>query len=268
MGLAEDAVDAMNAVSGRHPGRRAAHAKGTLLSGTFTAHAGGRPLTRAQHMQGDPLRATVRVSNGGGDPGVPDYAARDGRGLAVKLYLEDGTKTDMVALSLPVFFVRTPEDFVEFTRLLKPDPETGRPDMEVLGAWLGEHPEAGPAIQAALGGQPPASYAQVAYNGIHAFRWTGPDGESRFVRFRWEPEAGEAAIGRDEARERGPDYLAEEILERGRARASRLPPGGAAGRGGRPDRRPHGGLAAGTRARGGGSARADRPRARARARAR
>lgn len=213
MGLPEDAVDAINDVSGSHPGHRAAHAKGTLLAGSFTATPPAASLTRAQHMQGDPVRATVRVSNGGGNPRVPDYA-KEGRGLAVKLYLPDGSKTDMVALSLPAFFVRTPEDFIEFTRLRKPDPGTGQPDMGKLGAWFAEHPEAGPAVQASLAAEPPASYAQVAYNGLHAFRWTGADGESRFIRFRWEPEAGEATISSEEARERGADYLQQEILER------------------------------------------------------
>jgi catalase len=213
MTLAEDAVDAMNEASGRHPGHRAAHAKGTLLSGTFTATPVAARLTRAAHMQGDPVRATVRVSNGGGNPGLPDYA-KEGRGLAVKLYLADGAKTDFVAVSTPVFVVRTPEDFVELNRLRKPDPETGQPDMERLGAWLGEHPEALPAIQHVLGRDPPASYAQVAYNGLHAYRWINADGEARFVRFGWQPEAGEATISDEEAREGGPHYLQEEIVRR------------------------------------------------------
>jgi catalase len=213
MSLAEDAVDAMNEATGRHPGFRAAHAKGTLWSGTFTATPEAKRLTRAAHMQGDPVRATVRFSNGGGNPRIPDYA-REGRGLAVKLYLPDGSKTDLVTLSVPVFLVRTPEDFIELNRLRKPDPETGQPDMERLGAWLGEHPEAGPAIQHALGSSPPASYAQVAYHGVHAFRWVNADGETRFVRYQFVPEAGEATISDEEARELGRDYLQEEIAER------------------------------------------------------
>jgi catalase len=213
MSLAEDAVNAMNDATGRHPGFRAAHAKGTLWSGTFTATPEAKRLTRAVHMQGDPVRATIRFSNGGGNPNIPDYA-REGRGLAVKLYLPDGSKTDLVAVSLPVFLVRTPEDFVELMRLRKPDPDTGQPDMERLGAWLGEHPEAGPAIQHTLGSQPPASYAQVEYNGLHAFRWVNAEGEARFVRFGWEPDAGVAGISDDDARELGADYLQKEIAER------------------------------------------------------
>ena len=213
MTLEERAVDAINAVSGEHPGHRAAHAKGTLLAGTFEATDAARSLTRAPHMQGSPVEATVRFSNGGGDPAVPDRA-KEGRGMAVKLYLDDGGTTDMVGLSLPCFFVRTPEDFIEFTEARRPDPETGEPDMQKVGAWFGEHPEAGPAIQAALAAQPPESYATVAYNGIHSFRWVNADGDGRFVRFRWEPEAGERSISEDEARERGDDYLQEEIAGR------------------------------------------------------
>jgi catalase len=210
---AEEAVDAINDVSGAHDGQRAAHAKGTLLSGSFAATPEGGALTRAAHMRGEPVRATVRFSNGGGDPGIPDYA-REARGMAVKLYLPDGSKTDVVSISIPCFFVRTPEDFLDFTRLRKPDPETGQPDMDKLGEWLGRHPEAGPAIQAAVGTPPPASYAQVAYNGIHSFRWTGEDGEARWVRYRWQPEAGEASLEDEEARALGKDYLQAEILER------------------------------------------------------
>jgi catalase len=211
--LAEAVVDAINKLSGTHPGHRAAHAKGTLCSGSFLATPEAAAITRAAHMQGSPVPVTARFSNGGGDPGVPDYA-NEGRGLAVKLYLPDGTRTDMVALSLPAFFVRTPEDFLEFTRLRRPDPATGQPDMERLGEWLGKHPEAGAAIQAALSAPLPASYASIGYNGIHAFRWVNADGVARDVRFRWEPEGGVETLSQDEAREAGPDYLQEEIFTR------------------------------------------------------
>ena len=212
--LAVDAVDAINAASGTKDGFRAAHAKGTVLSGSFTATPEAAALTRAPHMQGDPVKVTVRFSNGAGDPDAPDYAAREGRGMSTKFYLPDGDKTDIVALSLPCFFVRTPEDFVEFTRTRVPEPETGEPDMQKVGAFLEAHQEALPAIQFVLGAKPPVSYATVAYNGIHSFEWVNADGEQRFVRYRWEPEAGEQALEPDEAKERGRDYLQEEIAER------------------------------------------------------
>lgn len=211
--LSETLVDAINDVTGVHPGYRAAHAKGTLASGTFTAAPDVARLTRAAHMQGEPVRATIRFSNGTGAPGRPD-GAQDGRGMAVKFYLPDGSTSDIVGITLPVFFVRTREDFLEFTRARKPDPDTGKPDMEKLGAWVGAHPEAQPALQFQLGSQPPASYAQLRYCGIHAYRFVDADGSGRFVRYRWEPEAGEASISNDEAKERSPDYLQEDLRER------------------------------------------------------
>jgi catalase len=211
--LAATVIDAINEISGEHPGHRAAHAKGTLCAGTFTALPAAAAITRAEHMQGGTCRATVRFSNGGGNPEIPDYG-NEGRGMAVKLYLANGARTDMVALSLPQFFARTPEDFLEFTRVRKPDPATGQPDLERVGAWLGEHPEAVPAIQAALSALPPASYATCLYNGIHSFRYVNAAGEGRFARFRWEPEAGIESLSVEEARALGADYLQEEILAR------------------------------------------------------
>jgi catalase len=207
--LAEQAVDAINAISGVHSGHRAAHAKGTLLTGTFTPSAEASGLTRAAHMQGERSRVTVRFSNGGGDPGIPDYA-REGRGMAVKFYAPDGSKTDIVALSLPCFFVRTPEDFIAFTTARK-EPEKLMPD------FLGAHPEALPAIQAALAADPPESYATCVYNSIHAFRWQDAEGGSRWVRYRFEPEAGARSLAGEEAKARGRDYLQEEILARDEA---------------------------------------------------
>ena len=205
--LAVEAVDAINAISGVHAGHRAAHAKGSLLTGTFTPSDEARGLTTAGHMQGEPSRVTVRFSNGGGDPGIPDYA-REGRGMAVKFYLADGGKTDIVALTLPCFFVRTPEDFIAFTKA-RFEPEKLMPD------FLGGHPEALPAIQAALAADPPESYATCTYNAIHSFRWVDAGGGSRWVRYRFEPEAGERTLPADEAKARGRDYLQEEILSRG-----------------------------------------------------
>jgi catalase len=204
--FAETVVDAINEVSGAHPGRRAAHAKGTLMAGGFTAAPRASELTTAAHMQGDRVRVTARLSNGGGDPVIPDYA-REGRGLAVKFYLPDGSTTDIIGLTLPCFFVRTAEDFLDFTSARR-DPE------KLMPAFLGAHPEALAAIQAALAANPPESYATCAYNSIHSFRWIGPDATARWVRYRLEPEAGESSLSAEEARQRGRDYLQEELLGR------------------------------------------------------
>jgi catalase len=209
--LAREVVDALNELTGRHAGHRAAHAKGTLMAGTFTPSGAG--LTTAAHMSGDPVPVTVRFSNGSGNPHAADYA-QEGRGMAVKFYLPDGSRTDVVMIDQPCFFARTPEDFLEFARVRKPDPESGEPDMAKVGAYLGEHPEALPNIQYFLSTTPPASYVTCAYNSLHSFRWTDADGNSRYVRYRFEPEAGESTLSEEDAKARGRDYLQEEIAAR------------------------------------------------------
>jgi catalase len=215
--LSQQAIEAIHAVSGKHEGFRAVHAKGILCKGSFEATPEAAGLTRAPHMQGDPVDVTVRLSNGSGNPKLPDYG-HDARGMATKFYLPDGSRTDIVALTLPRFFVRTPEDFVKFTRAGKPLFGNFAPRLPM---FIATHREALPAVRAFLGLKPPASYATCRYNGIHSFKWIDADGGGRWVRYSWAPEAGEEALDGGEAKRRGRDYLQEEIadrLERGPAR--------------------------------------------------
>jgi catalase len=210
--LYERIVDAVHDVFGKHPRTRALHAKGTWCEGTFTASEEAGKLSRAAHFTGSPVPALVRFSNASGDPESHD-AERDGRGMAVKLRTEAG-ETDILATMTPAFVSRTPEDFLELMTLRKPDPETGQPDMESLGAYLGEHPEAMPSIQGVLGVEPPASFATIVYYSPHAFRLVDADGDGTWVRYRWRPEAGEEHLPDDEAKARGRDYLRDELAER------------------------------------------------------
>jgi catalase len=211
--LYEQIVDVFNAIYGAHPGYRAVHAKGTLCAGTFTATSDARDLTTAAHMQGDPVRAHIRFSNASGDPNKPD-GSREGRGMAVKLYLPDGSTTDIVAVTVPVFVARTPEDFLELTSARIPDPSTGQPDPKKIEGYLERHPEAMGSIFAAMSAQPPKSYLQLTYNALHAFRFENARGETRWVRYRWAPEAGEAFLDPAEAKTRPLDYLHADLEER------------------------------------------------------
>jgi catalase len=210
--LAREAVDLLHETYGRHEGHRAVHAKGTVCKGVFTPTPEASRLTRAAHMQGEPVRVTTRFSNGNGNPSTPDFV-QDGRGMATKFYLPDGSRTDIVALNLPCFFVRTPEDFVEFTRAGKRLPVINQPGPR-FALYLATHREALPAVRAFLALKPPASYARLRYNGLHAFRWVDASGGTRYVRYSWLPEAGEATISGSDAKAAGPDYLRRELVER------------------------------------------------------
>lgn len=206
----EDAIDRINAAYGRHPGYRALHAKGLFCKGSFTATPESAGLTRAAHMQGQPVEATVRVSNGSGDPDNADYAP-DVRGMAATFHLPDGSRTDIVAQTAPGFPTSDVEGFLELLQA----GSSGLAGLWRLPVFLAKHPRAVPRLPANLAAlRPPPSYAACPYYAIHAFRWIDAEGGERYVRYSWLPDADEPEISKAEARKRGRDYLQKEIAER------------------------------------------------------
>lgn len=215
MTLWEEIVDAINAVNGSHPGYRAVHAKGTVCEGTFTATPEAARLSRAAHLQGEEVPATVRFSNASGNPHTSDANPIAGRGIGVKFHLPGGGATDMAAVPLAVFMVRTPQDFLAFTRAREPDPETGEPDPQKVMDFIAEHPETGNALQLGLPKLAPTrSYATSGYNGLHAFALVDSEGTETWGRYRWQPLEGEHYLSEEEIGVAGRDYLQEEIRER------------------------------------------------------
>lgn len=206
----EQTIDAINEVFGRHPGFRALHAKGTLCKGTFTATPEAATLTRAPHMQGEPTAATIRLSNGTGDPGHPDYAP-DVRGIGVKFYLEDGSRADIVAQTAPRFPVRTADAFIELTRAGQPGPAA----LWRLPLFFARNPMALGGLPANLPAlRPPASYGSIPYYAIHAYKWIDAQGGERYVRYTWLPDGDEERISPREAKRRGRDYLQQDLRDR------------------------------------------------------
>src|SRR4051794_12863737 len=212
--LAQDAVDAIHGTFGDHDGR-AVHVKGAWARGTFTATPEGTALCRAPFLTGAPVDALVRLSTGGGNPGAHD-GERDGRGIAVKLFIGgEQETTDLLGITVPAFSSKTPEDFIAFVRLAKRDPETGQPDLEKLGPYLETHPETMASVQNRFATPPPASWLELVYNGIHAFRWSDGEGNARWVRTRWIPEAGPGeGLSDEEAMGRDANYLSADLAER------------------------------------------------------
>ena len=207
------------AEGGVFPGFRGAHAFGRIYSGTFTATAIAKTFSRAAHFQGVPVPATARLSGSSGDPGKkPTNIVA----IATKFYLPDGTVTDQIAITLPAFFARTPEEFLEFTaaktRANALDPKTGKPDLSMLMAFAAAHPNAARVLQL-LSSQPGlVSFAQVSYRALHSYYFVNAAGAGRWARYHWEPEAGMAGQPVDELEKQPHDYLYDEFEQRLRAR--------------------------------------------------
>ncbi len=205
-----EVVDGVNKRFGRHPGYRALHAKGRYYKATFTATPEAARLSRAAHMQGEPISALVRLSNGSGDPDSKDYVP-DVRGMAVSFELPDGSRTDVLGQTAPNFPINTPEGFVEVVQANV----AGIARLWKFPVFLAKHPDAIPGLRANLVALKPAkSYGTRRYFPIHAFKWVNADGGEQYVRYTWVPEAGEQTISQGKAKELGPDYLQEEMLER------------------------------------------------------
>lgn len=207
---ADEAIEVIHKRFGAHERSRAFHAKGTLCAGSFVATPEAAALTTAAHMQGREVPVLARVSNGGGNPKIPDYEP-DVRGLAVSFELPDGSRTDIVSQSAPKFAFSDSATFMKFVAISKPDA-----GMTLrLPAFLLRHPRLAASLPANLKAlQPPASYASIPYYAVHAFKWTGADGASHWVRYTWEPLDPQPRLGRGEARSGGRDYLQEEITGR------------------------------------------------------
>jgi catalase len=209
--FARDVIDAVVSESGA-TGLRALHAKGTLCAATFSPTPDAAAMSRAAHLTGGPRRAHVRFSNGSGVIGA-DYAPREARGMALKVYLPDGGTTDVVAVTLPAFFVRTPEAFMEFVQARQVDPATGEPDPGRVTAFVDAHPEALTALGAVFA-DPTDSYLTAAYNALHTYLFEDTDGTVTPVRYHLEPAGGVATVPADEAAQRDPDHLQSDLAER------------------------------------------------------
>lgn len=203
----DEAIERIAARFGVHSGRRALHARGVVCSGTFTAAAEAEPLTTALHMRGGEVPVVARLSNGSGNPDEPDRAP-DVRGLAIRFELPGGAKTDIVAQSAPRFPVRTPDAFLDLIEAT----ERGGGMLVKLPLFLARNPSAVGALRAnASALKAPSSYADPVYYAVHAFRWTGADGSSRWVRYTLVPVSGPPASEPDRS---VADYLSAEIAER------------------------------------------------------
>jgi catalase len=206
-------VETMRALAGPHPGFRPVHAKGIVCSGTFRGAPRARDVSRAAHLQGQAVPTVIRFANSSGNPEIHDGVANV-RSLAVKFQLPDGKNADILANSVEGFPVRTPEEFLAFLRAQLPDPATGQPAPDAVPRFLGDHPAARAFIERLMQKPVPASYGQASYHAEHAFRFTTADGTSRFGRYHWVPEAGEAYLSPDDATARNANFLREELESR------------------------------------------------------
>jgi catalase len=212
LALSRDVLKQFDTIFGLHPGFRPAHAKGVMLTGTFTPAPEARSLTRAPHITRDSTPVTARLSNSTGLPQIPDGDPNaNPRGLAIRFHLAEHVHTDIVSHSTDGFPARTGQEFLEFLQAVASS-DPSKPSPTPIEVFLGSHPKALAFVQTP---KPfPSSFARESYFGVTAMRFTNNDGVSRFGRYRVTPDAGNHYLDDATASTRNANYLFDELNER------------------------------------------------------
>jgi catalase len=172
-------VDAMNKLFGVHPGFRANHAKGVVVTGSFEATPQAARLSKAVLFGGNTIPVTVRFSDATGVPNLPDGSdLANPHGMAIKFHLPDGSETDMVLNSLKFFPVSNGADFRDMLLAVAASPPNAAKPTK-LDQFVATHPSVPRAFATV---QTPDSFADEEYNGINAFVFVNNEGERRAER--------------------------------------------------------------------------------------
>lgn len=203
-------VDTMNKIYGKHPGFRANHAKGVVVEGSFKAAPGAAALSRAALFDGSTIPVTVRFSDSGGLPDVPDGSKNaNPHGMAIKFHLPGGADTDMVINSLKFFPVATGEDFRDLLQAIADSPADA-PKPTKFEQYVASHPSVPKAFATVA---TPDSFADEAYYGIDAFIFVSKDGTRQAVRYIMQP-AKVVHLPSAVAEKKAADFLVEDLPKR------------------------------------------------------
>ncbi|MCU1327782.1 MAG: Catalase related subgroup protein [Bryobacterales bacterium] len=210
--LADALLKQFDGIFGVHPGFRPAHAKGLLLSGTFTPAADATFLTRAPHVKRESTPISLRFSNSSGIPTMPDNNPQaNPRGMAVRFHLAERVHTDIVSHATDGFPTRTGEEFLEFLQAAAAS-EGSKESPTPIQKFVASHPKALAFVQKPK--PSPSSFARETYFGVTAMEFINAGGERKFGRYRIMPEAGNDHLSDDAASGKDPEFLFDEIKSR------------------------------------------------------
>lgn len=210
--LAEDILQQFDTLFGLHPGFRAAHAKGILLTGSFRPSPGASSLTRAPHVTSPSTPVIVRFSDSSGLPLIPDNNPNGNpKGMGIRFQLAEHVHTDIVSHGIDSFPTHTAAEFLEMLRAIGAS-ATSKEDPLPIQQFLGSHPTALAFVQAP---KPfPVSFATENYFSVTAYRFTNESGVSRYGRYRIVPVSGTHYLSDEDAAAQKESYLLDELVAR------------------------------------------------------
>lgn len=210
----DQVVSAIEDVFGVTPGERRNHTKGTCAAGEFVGvRKAAAVYSRSALFSGRPVPVVARFSLAGGNPKAPDVA-KSPRGMALEFSLPKGASQHMTMLNTPVFGAALPRTFLDLMVALKPEPATGKPDPEKIKAFKATHPDSLAQADFLANNNPPVSYANSAYFGIHTFKFVNGANKTTLVRWRFVPQDGEKRLLDAELKSMPPNFLEQALIER------------------------------------------------------
>ncbi len=212
---AKEVITALEGAYGVDPGQRKNHTKGMCALGSFVGKPEAAVYSRSSLFSGSSVPVVARFSLAGGDPEASD-TEKSPRGMALEFRLPNGSLQHMTMINTPMFFAAMPRTFLDKMLALKPDPATGKPNPEALKAFAASHPDNTGQATFLADNNPPVSYANSAYFGIHTFKFINRDNKVTLVRWRFVPQDGEKSLTDSELRSMPRDFLEPAMIKRTR----------------------------------------------------
>ncbi len=174
---------------GLHPGFRRNHAKGVAVTGSFRQQRQraanyrerrcsvlvAHPVERAILPHPEAIRFTADTAGAA-------------RGLGLAFAFPDGTQWRTAMLNLPVFPDNSPQGFYDRLLASKTVPATGKPDPEVMSAFLAAHPETAAAMALIKQHPPTRGFADSTYSSLSTFYLVDDAGKRTPVRWSFVPQ--------------------------------------------------------------------------------
>ncbi|MEJ5143676.1 catalase family peroxidase [Gluconobacter albidus] len=179
-------LSALSKVDGVHPGFRRNHAKGICVTGWFESNGNAAKFSSSAMLEKNKSKVIGRLALAGGMPFQADAPGKV-RSMALRMISSDGEEWRMGMNDIPVFPVRTPQEFQDLQLASAPNPATGRPDpLRVIG-FRANHPWLQAAAERISHRSISSGFSDDTYRSLNSFLLVSKDGSKTAVRWTMVP---------------------------------------------------------------------------------
>jgi catalase len=136
--------------------------------------------------------------------------------MALEFKLPKGQLHHITMLNTPMFGAAHPQTFLDLMLAMRPDPATGKPDPDKIKAFKASHPDNQAQADFLATNNPPSSYANSSFWGIHTFKFINKQNKVTLVRWQFVPQDGEKRLSDEELKTAGANFLEQALIDRTR----------------------------------------------------